>query len=269
MRRLSFILLILSVLVLSAHSQELVFPEKHDTVTDYTGEVDAEVKARIKDLADELRRITSVNLAVAVIRTTKPLDADSYSKELYDLWDVGRKEEGLDHGVLLLVAILDREVKIIAGRGVDFILTPKIREDMQWSLFPLLGEGEISQAVYVGGVAISQFIQMEWPKYRGPAKEIDVRTFSVVLFSLFAAAILLTLIFGGDFLTVFGTIVGGLFGFLLLEYVGLILGAAIGFLVNIWVPVSEAAREEKVRARIYKEWIKRRKEKHKHEGGRT
>ena len=261
-------MLILSVLVLPAQSQEITFPEKHDTVTDYSGEIDAKTKARIRDLASELRRVTSVNLAVAVIPTTTPLDADSFGKELYERWDVGRREEGLDRGVLLLVVLLDREVKIIAGRGVDFILTPKIREDMQWSLFTLLGKGKISEAVYVGSESLSQFIQMESPKNQEPAKKTDVRTFPVVLFSLAAAAVLLTVIFGGNFLTFLGTIVGGLFGFLLLQYVGLIVGAAIGFLINIWIPVSEAARQQRIKARIYKEWIKRRKER-KHEGGKT
>ena len=267
MRKHFFLLLILSILILPAYSQEIIFPDKQNTVTDQTGEMDPETRARIKDLGEELRRVTSVNLAVVVVRTVKPLDSETYAKKLYDLWDVGQKEKGLDQGVLLLVVMLDREVKIVAGKGVEFILTPKIREDIQWRLFPFLGRGEIPHAVHVGAAGISQFILTEWPRYRGPERMIDPRTFSIVLFSLAASAVLLTLIFGGDFLTAFGTFVGGLFGFLLLEYVGLIIGAAIGFLINIWVPVSEAAREEKVRARTYKEWIKRRKE-HKHEGGR-
>lgn len=248
------VFLILLFFVLPVNSQDITFPEKQDTVTDYTYEVDPETREKVRELAGELRRVTSINLAVAVIHSTRPLDLDTYAKELYDKWDVGRREKGLDHGVLLLVAILDRGVKIIVSEGVDHVLTPKIREDMQWGLFPLLGEGEISEAVHVGAAAITQFLLTEWPKLERPERKIDIRTISLILFSLTIVAVILTLLFGGDFFTAFGTVVGGLFGYVLLGYVGLIVGATIGFLLNIWAPIKKAGKEEKERAQLYKKW---------------
>jgi uncharacterized membrane protein YgcG len=234
MRSLSFVFLILFVLVLPAHSQLITFPEKQDTVTDYFGDVDLETKTKIAELAKELRRVTSINLEVAVLRSTDPLDAETYGRKLYEVWDVGQKKEGLDHGILLLVAILDREVKIIAGKGVDYILTPSVKESIEWGVFPSLGKGEISKGVFIGAAAITRLVLEEWPRYeRRWRPQIDLRNFPIILFALTVAAVLLTLIFGGTFLTAFGTIVGGLFGYFLLGAFGLFIGAAMGFLLNI------------------------------------
>ncbi|MEE8637810.1 MAG: TPM domain-containing protein [Candidatus Margulisiibacteriota bacterium] len=263
MRSLSIILVILFFLVLPVHSQEITFPEKQNTVTDYFGDVDLETKTKIAELAKELRRITSINFEVAVLRSTDPLDAETYGRKLYDVWDVGRKAKGLDHGILLLVVILDREVKVIAGEGVDHILTPSVKESLEWGIFPSLGRGEISKGVFIGSTAITRLVLEGWPRYERRWKpKINPRNFSIMLFALCAAAILLTIIFGGTFLTVFGTIVGGLFGYFLLGVFGLFVGATIGFLLNVWKVKKEKSLAETELKKVYDEWKEqKRKEK--------
>ena len=264
---LLFVLLFLSLGMsfVPVQAQEGGIPEKQNTVTDYYGRVNAETKIQVEDLADELRRVTSVNLEVLVIRSTLPLDADAYGRRIYDEWDVGRKEKGLEHGVLLLVAILDREVRIIAGEGVEYILTPKVREEIQWGMFPSLGRGEISKSVLIGSTAISRLILEEWPRYeKRKESRVDMRLLPFVLFSLVLAAFLLALIFGKDFLTMFGTVVGGLFGYFLLGIFGAVVGAAVGFLINVWTARKGESEAERAARRIYEEWKAGRK---KPEGG--
>lgn len=262
MRSLSIILLIFFSLVLPARSQLITFPEKQNTVTDYFGDVDLETKTKIAELAKEMRRITSINFEVAVLRSTDSLDAETYGRKLYDVWDVGQKKEGLDHGILLLVVILDREVKIIAGEGVDHIMTPSVKENLEWGVFPSLGRGEISKGVFIGSTAITRLVLEEGPRYEKRWKpKINPRNFSIMFFALCAAAILLTIIFGGTFLTVFGTIAGGLFGYFLLDVFGLFVGATVGFLLNVWRVKKEKSLAEIELKKVYDEWKeKKRKE---------
>jgi uncharacterized membrane protein YgcG len=197
---------------------------------------------------------------VIVVRSTLPLDADTYAKKVYDDWDVGRKEKGLDHGVLLLVSIIDRQVRVLPGSGVDFILTPRVRENIQWGVFPSLGRGRISQAVYIGAMAISRLVLEEWPRYEEYRRaRLDVQRLSLVAFILFLVAVFITLIFDLGFLVGFGMVVGGLFGYLLLDVFGMVIGALLGFLLNFWVSKGEETQAQKEARRVYEEFKMKKK----------
>lgn len=236
-----------------ACSQDMELPDQPDTISDQYNMVRQEHKQEIIALAQDLKRITSVKLTVAVVQLTKPADAATYGKALYDRWDVGQKSKGLDHGVLLLIAVLDREVKIISSEKLDMILTPEIINTIEISLYPAMGEGKISEAAYQGAAAITKLIIEEWPRYLKEEKT-DPRVVSMIIFSLLVSAILLTLIFGGTFLTAFGTIVGGLFGYLLGGILGLIIGATIGFVVNLFGTRQKESKAEKEFRAIYERW---------------
>ncbi len=245
----------------SAYAQEPEFPPKPaGFVSDFYHQVDDVTEDKIEELADELRRVTSINLMVVVVRSSLPLNADAYAKKIYDDWDVGRKEKGLDHGVLLLVAIIDREVRILPGSGVDFILTPRIREDIQWGVFPSLGRGRISEGVYIGAMAISRMMLEEWPRYEEYRRaRVDMQKLSLVAFVLFITAVFTTLIFNLGFLAGFGMVVGGLFGYLLLDVFGMVIGALLGFSLNFWVSKSEETEAEKEARRVYEEFKMKKK----------
>lgn len=250
--------LVILLLVLSGPVFAQVFPPKPEgQISDHFGQVHVETEKKVEEIADELRKVTSVNLVVVVVRNTEPMKADDYARKLYDDWDVGRKEQGLEHGILVLFSVLDRQVRIQAGPGVDFILTPKIREDMQWAAFPLLGRGRISQAVHIVALSISRFVLEEYPKYeRMRRTRIDMHQLSVVGFFLFMVAVLLTIIFGQSFLAAFGMLVGGLFGYVLLDMFGLVVGAVMGFLINFWLDTGqpkESQAEKEARA-VYEEF---------------
>jgi len=261
--RVPILILISLTLIIPAYAQEPEFPPKPaGFVSDFYHQVSDDIEDEVEELSDELRRATSINLMVVVVRSTLPLDADAYARRIYDDWDVGRKEKGLDHGVLLLVSIIDREVRVLPGSGVDFILTPRVRENIQWGVFPSLGRGRISQGVYIGTMAISRMILEEWPRYEGLRRaRLDVQRLSLVAFVLFLAAVFTTLIFNLTFLVGFGMVVGGLFGYLLLDIFGAVIGALLGFLLNFWVSGKEETMAEREARKVYHEFkMKERKE---------
>jgi len=232
---------------------KVFFPKKGGVVTDYLRFIKDDTEKEIEKEAKELKKITSYNLVVVLLHTTQPLDPETYAKELYDKWDIGNKEQGFDHGILLLLDIIQHKVVIFPGEEVEFILRPRIIEDLQWGLFPILNKGDISKATYIGAKAISQYVTIEWTKHM-ERRWITLKTFLLVLGGLIVSSLVLSVIFKGTFMTVFGTIVGGLIGFLLLKWVGLGLGATIGFLMNLWKPAEKEGAAEKELRELYDQW---------------
>jgi len=254
------VLFLLCLLFLSAQAMEVTFPEQTGAISDYFDVVSLDTKTRVQELTDELRKVTSINMALAVIRTTQPIGAEKYGRMLYEKWDVGRKEEGLDHGILIILAVLDREVKLTIGSSLDFLFPHGSKQDMEMSLFPLLGEGKIDEAAHFAAATMSNYILTEWPKYHQEGRRLDFETSSKILFILSAIAILLTLIYGGTFLTAFSTIVGGMIGYLLLDIPGMLLAAAISFLLTIRRVEQKKTQAEKELKVIYDKWKKQKKE---------
>jgi uncharacterized protein len=265
-----FLLILLLFLSLPVYSQEVKFPEQQGALSDHFDVVDERARVMIEDLARELRRVTSVNLVVAIVGTTDPLDAETYGKLLYDKWDVGYKEKGLDHGVLLLVSVLDHDVKITVGSEIDFLISPQKKEEMEMALYPLLGKGKFSEGAFLGAGNIARFILEEWPKYDGRYKRLDMQSVSIVLFVLTILAVFLSVAYGGTLLTVFATVVGGAFGWVLFGLSGMAVGAVMGFLLNLGRVVRKESPAEKELKELHEKWkekmIKEEGEKHESKG---
>lgn len=258
MRQL-FCFFLLLILVLPVWPQDYEFPKQSGAVTDYFNVVDKGTAAKIDLLARQLKRITSINLAVAIIPTTKPLTAETYGEGLYDRWDLGQKKIGLDHGVLILVSAIDREVKIIIGQGIDFLFTPEIKTELEMGLYPSLGKGKIADAVYLGAASVSSQILNEWPKYQSRRQVKQLLNIVLGFLALTLTAVILSVAFGGTYMTVFSTVVGGTFGFLFFGIPGLFIFGTIGLLLHFGGREKIATREETEYERIQKEWEKRRR----------
>lgn len=232
MRILTFLLLLSLLICGTVLAQTGPLVEPQDTVSDYADVVEPAAKDRIKQLADEVRRTASVNLKVVVLRTIELVDSETYGRQLYDRWDIGQAKEGLERGVLLLVSILDRKVKIVVGGEVRKVIPPAAQEKIEWGVLASLSRGRFSEGVELGVTAISQLILAEWPREGPRGLKIDWQTASLPLFFLFVVTVGLTLIVGGGFIMAFSTVVGGLFGYIFLGNLGMVLGGALGFFLN-------------------------------------
>ncbi|HVL92924.1 MAG TPA: TPM domain-containing protein [Acidimicrobiales bacterium] len=122
-------------------------------VVDAAGVVPDEVERQVSaGLADYQAR-SGNQVAVAVVATTGDQSIEDYSIDLARRWGVGR--EGDDNGVVLVIAVEDRRLRIEVGRGLEGTLTDLqsgriIRE----RLIPLLREGNLGEAVAQGAAAI-------------------------------------------------------------------------------------------------------------------
>jgi uncharacterized protein len=113
----------LALLALTASAgvaAEPVVPTPRGFVTDTAGALDLATVRRIEALATELRDKTGAELAVLTVETTAPLDDFSYAMRVVDTWRPGRKRE--DTGLLVLLAVKDRKLRVMTGYGLEGIL---------------------------------------------------------------------------------------------------------------------------------------------------
>jgi uncharacterized protein len=94
-------------------------------------------------------------IAVAVIGTTNNATLENYSIDLARSWGLGDKEQ--DNGVLLLIALEDRTLRIEVGSGVEGELTDVTAGGIVDSvMLPRLRANDVDGAVRDGARAVMQ-----------------------------------------------------------------------------------------------------------------
>src|ERR1700691_2289637 len=89
-------------------------PQPTDYVSDYAHVLSPDAVARIDSICSQLdHSAANAQLAVVTVQTLNGEDAAGYSDELETKWKIGRK--GTDRGVLVLLAVGDRQRRIEVG----------------------------------------------------------------------------------------------------------------------------------------------------------
>jgi len=112
----TIIALLLSILSFAGFTQD--FPEKpNKLVNDYTGTLSAEQIQQLEQKLVAFDDSTSIQVAIAVLKSVGEYDINDYAMQLGRKWGVGTK--GKDNGVMIVVALGDRKIAIQTGYGVE------------------------------------------------------------------------------------------------------------------------------------------------------
>lgn len=129
-------------------SDEVAFPERALPVTDLTGTLSLHQQQSLERQILALKERGGADLAVLLVHTTGSETLESFSLRVAETWKLGR--EGVDDGVLLLVAKDDRKLRIEVGYGLEGALTDvaanRIIRDF---IAPKFKQGD-----YAGGIAV-------------------------------------------------------------------------------------------------------------------
>ncbi|MGV8643989.1 TPM domain-containing protein, partial [Pseudomonas aeruginosa] len=132
--------LLLSLFLSVASAQELVaVPPLQARVTDLTGTLAADRVAALDAQLRAFEQRKGVQIAVLMVRSTRPEPVEQYALRVVEQWKLGRRK--VDDGALLLVAKDDRTVRIEVGYGIegalsdvvsrriiDEVITPRLRQ---------------------------------------------------------------------------------------------------------------------------------------------
>jgi uncharacterized protein len=190
------------------------FPERPSGyVNDLAGIINPQEKTAISSFALELDKKTGAELAVVTIATTRPETIQSFSVRLFDKWKIGKR--GKDNGVLMVIAIDDRQAWITTGYGVEGVITDAIAGKIVRDIMaPSFKNGKYSEGILNGSVAVISLIAKD--------NEVEITgkedsTYKAVSRETGALEVLLTLLL---FVIIFGARSGFLGYFLLGSMVG-------------------------------------------------
>ncbi|GIE91193.1 TPM domain-containing protein [Actinoplanes regularis] len=132
-----------SALVVAVSSPALAapaYPAPHGRCVDQVGVLGAELCDRVTGVLRADERVTTDEIAVAVVPTTGDATIEEWSTGLFNRWRVGKA--GKNNGVLLVVAVDDHKVRLETGTGmarrlddtaaagiVDDVITPELADE--------------------------------------------------------------------------------------------------------------------------------------------
>ena len=138
-------------------------PDPRGYVSDYANVLDDDWKARIRSVCQDLERKTGIEMVVVTVPTIKPFgSANDYATAIYEKWGIGSTQQ--EHGVLVLVAVQDRQAAMTLGRQMLPVITPAVMNQVGSEyLHPALEHGHYGEGLYRTVVALAS-----------PAQEVRV-----------------------------------------------------------------------------------------------
>jgi len=129
-------------------------------VNDFAGVLSVQSRQSLEDQLVAFAKEKKHEIAVAVIKTLGGDSLEDYANKLFREWGVGTKE--YNNGVLFLVAIDDRKMRIEVGYGLEGALTDLESKHIQDDIVrPLFREGKYGEGIAAGTGSIMQAIKGE------------------------------------------------------------------------------------------------------------
>src|SRR5229473_2409564 len=113
-------LLVLALLLCAAAVAQAALPIPKvpgGRINDYAGVLSAEDRARLEDKLRAREQGSSNQVVVAIFRSLQGESLEDYSIRLAQAWRIGQK--GLDNGVIFLVFVEDRKMRLEVGYGLE------------------------------------------------------------------------------------------------------------------------------------------------------
>jgi uncharacterized protein len=130
-------------------------PEPRGYVSDHALAIDGDWKERIRSVCQDLEQKTGVEMVVVTVPSIKPFgSAKEYATAIYEKWGIGSAQQ--EHGMLVLVAVQERQAAITLGRAMLPVITPMVMNQVgRESLQPSIELGHFGEGLYRTVVALA------------------------------------------------------------------------------------------------------------------
>ena len=133
------------------------WPRPRGPVADYAKVIPESYRQAIAAAATELWQKTGAAVVVATLPSLEGNTIEDTAVELFQKWGIGKKGE--DKGVLILVAVKERRLRIEVGYGLEPVITDAtaglIRDQ---ALVPFLKKNQYGKGLYAGVVAVANLV---------------------------------------------------------------------------------------------------------------
>lgn len=132
-------------------------PAPQGLISDFANVIHLSYKEKMDLLAHEVLNKTGATLTVVIFKDIGGANIDEFTNKLYEKWGVGKRGE--DKGVMILLALKERRVRIEVGYGLEGIipdgLAGQIRDK---AIIPYLKKGEYGLGLLNGLYATASII---------------------------------------------------------------------------------------------------------------
>ncbi|HVS03304.1 MAG TPA: TPM domain-containing protein [Thermoanaerobaculia bacterium] len=200
------------LLAAAALATALEVPFLSGRVVDQAGILDPADEAALDERLAALERETGAQVAVLTLRELGDEDLEGYALRVAETWQLGRRD--IDDGVLLLVAVNDRKMRLEVGYGLEAslpdLLAKRILDEV---VAPRFRRGDFAAGIRDGVDAVATAIRggdpLPPPPPGGDRPSTPLGSVMLIGFLAFMAPFVLSALFtkgcGGWFLYLFLT----------------------------------------------------------------
>lgn len=125
------------------------FPAPRGLINDFADIIPEEYEQRMNLFAQEVLKKTSSTLTVVTLKDIGGENIDDFTNRLYENWGVG--EKGKDRGIMILLALKERKIRIEVGYGLEHIITDGLAGQIRdKAMIPYLKEGQFGKGLLNG-----------------------------------------------------------------------------------------------------------------------
>ena len=157
MRKLFLLLLIFIASIALADD----VPGYSSYVNDYAGVITEKDKTSMEEVAKEVEEKTGAQIAVLTVKSMEPYASiDEFGMAVAEKWKVG--EKGKDTGIIIILAMDERKVRIEVGYGLEGIFNDaKVGRILDNTIIPYFRGGDFSAGLRRGMFKIADTIGTE------------------------------------------------------------------------------------------------------------
>jgi uncharacterized protein len=181
-------------------------------VNDFANVIPADTESQLDALIRRLQAASGDVIVVATIKTFEPAgDIRVYANEMFENGGRGIGQKGKDNGMLVLLAVDDREVWAEVGYDLEGIITDGFAgETSRQTMVPYFRRGDYGGGllagvtVFAGRIAAARNVELEGVPVRRPVEEVEGDGGIPIVLILFMGILFINLVRG-----IVNTLTGG------------------------------------------------------------
>lgn len=219
-------------------------------VNDFANVIPADQKASLESVLTDFRKQSGDEIAVVTIPSLGDETVETYAVKLFEEWGIGQK--GKDNGVLLLVAVNDKKIRIEVGYGLEQYLTDaQSASIIKNILTPAFKQGNYGQGISDAAATMIAVLKGDPSAVPADTDNSDSSNSAgnwfifIFLIPLWLASILgrtKSWWLGGVLGAIGGIVIGFIFGFIFWGIIAIPVLAVIGLIFDFIVSKAYSSR---------------------------
>jgi len=151
------------------------YPQPTDTyINDFAHLLNPTDTASITQLLTELKTKNGIEATVITLHSIRDYPTDdetieAFATHLFNTWGIGDKAN--HKGVLILVAVQDRKVRIELGTGYESQYNDEMQQIINQHMLPAFKQNDYGRGLYQGTRAVLATLTGTWPPDERPSRE--------------------------------------------------------------------------------------------------